>query len=152
MTNALLRSIVLVALTSVVSGLATAPLPRRAFLASTAAAVLLPATAANARYAMNEETGEYDEVEDPTWQEAWKGRLDKAQSMSTDDVFMAARGAGNVELREGEESFSSKKRRAMSACRDPTLIQKSGVRDPKECSARILSGDIDFMLKVMDQK
>jgi hypothetical protein len=116
------------------------------------AAVLLPAAAANARYVMNEETGDYDEVDDPTWQEAWKGRLDKAQSMSSDEVFMAARGAGNLDLKDGEESAPSKKRRAMAACRDATLLEKAGVRDPKECTTRIMGGEVDFMLKVISSE
>jgi hypothetical protein len=135
-----------------VNGLAAPNVPRRAFLASSMAAVLLPEAAANARYVMNEETGDYDEVDDPTWQEAWKGRLDKAQSMSSDEVFMAARGAGNLDLKDGEESAPSKKRRAMAACRDATLLEKAGVRDPKECTTRIMGGEVDFMLKVISSE
>jgi hypothetical protein len=111
---------------------------------------MIPATAANARYTMNEETGDYDEVEDPTWQDAWKGRLDKAQSMSSDEVFMAARGVSNLEKREGEESMASKKRRAMSACRDASLLKKANVRDLKDCTGRVFSGEVDFMLNVIE--
>jgi len=123
---------------------------RRSFVAS-AAFLLLPSNAANAaskRYILNDE-GEYDEVEDPDWQTAWKERLDKAQTMSADEVFMAARGAGNLDLKEGPESDASKKRRAMAGCRDTVARQKSGVTDTKECTARVLNGDVDFMLKVL---
>jgi hypothetical protein len=101
------------------------------------------------RYVLNEDTGEYDQVEDPSWQDAWKDRLDKAQSMSTDEVFMAARGAGNTVDPTGENmSESSKKRRAMAACRDDTLRSKSTANDIKECTARVFNGETDFILKV----
>jgi hypothetical protein len=148
----LLQASIIFATFSGVNGLAAANVPRRAFLASSMAAVLLPAAAADARYVLNEETGDYDEVEDPTWQEAWKGRIDKAQSMSSDEVFMAARGAGNLDLKDGEESAPSKKRRAMAACRDATLLEKAGVRDPKECTTRIMGEEVDFMLKVISSE
>lgn len=104
---------------------------------------------ANARYVLNED-GEYDEAPaDEDWQTAWKQRLDKAQSMSTDEIFNAARGAGNVTLKEGEESDASKKRRAMSACRDSGLREKSGVGDVKACNVRVMGGDFDFILGKM---
>lgn len=124
-----------------------AEMSRRAVFASTAAALLVPAVA-NARLVLNED-GEYEEIEEGDWQSAWKERLEKAQSMSPDEVFMAARGAGNVNLKEGPESDASKKRRAMAGCRDVGLREKAGVKDAKECTARVLSGENDFMLNVM---
>jgi hypothetical protein len=105
-------------------------------------------TVANARYILNEETGDYEEVQDKEWQTEWKERLDKAQTMSTDDVFLAARGAKN-RVEGMEESEASKKRRAMAGCRDTGLLTKSGLTDVKECTARVLQGDVDFMLQVM---
>eukprot|EP00547_Thalassionema_nitzschioides_P001644 CAMPEP_0194212150 /NCGR_PEP_ID=MMETSP0156-20130528/11833_1 /TAXON_ID=33649 /ORGANISM="Thalassionema nitzschioides, Strain L26-B" /LENGTH=151 /DNA_ID=CAMNT_0038939897 /DNA_START=66 /DNA_END=521 /DNA_ORIENTATION=+ len=133
------------------SALQTTLMSRRSLLASSSAAAIVGIAAnqpASARYVLNEETGDYDEVEDETWQEAWKSRWDKAQTMSTDDVFMAARGAGNTDLKaEGEESLSSKKRRAMAACRDEKRLAESGVQDQKECTGRVLKGEVDFMLK-----
>lgn len=156
--------ILLIGLASVVDGLA-APHPqksnqtthnsRRAFLISTSAATvsaffaIISPQSANARYVLNEETGEYDEVQDEDWQTAWGKRLDKAKSMSTEDVFLAAQGAGNTDLKMGDESEASKKRRALAGCRNDGFRAKSGVKDAKECTARVLGGDYQFMIDVM---
>mmetsp|Transcript_7348 Transcript_7348/g.10000 ORF Transcript_7348/g.10000 Transcript_7348/m.10000 type:complete len:252 (-) Transcript_7348:61-816(-) len=124
---------------------------RRAFLTTaltTLPLLLSSPQASQARYILNDE-GEYEEVQDVDWQTAWKGRLDKAQSMSSQDIFMAARGAGNTELRDIPESDSSKKRRALSGCREGSLRKKAGVSSEKECTARVLGGDLNFMLDVM---
>lgn len=124
---------------------------RRAFL-STSAATAFFATIpqiANARYVLNEDTGEYDEVQDEDWQTAWGKRLDKAKSMSTEDVFLAAQGAGNLDLKDGEESEASKKRRAFAGCRNDGFREKSGVKDAKECTSRVMGGDYQFMIDAM---
>mmetsp|Transcript_3306 Transcript_3306/g.4847 ORF Transcript_3306/g.4847 Transcript_3306/m.4847 type:complete len:164 (-) Transcript_3306:640-1131(-) len=130
----------------------TATTDRRAMLASTFAMIgtscVIPTKAANARLVLNDD-GEYDEIEETDWQTAWKQRLDKAQSMSTDEIFMAARGAGNTDLREGPESDASKKRRAMAGCRDTSSREKAGVKDSKVCTTRVLEGEVDFMLNVL---
>jgi preprotein translocase subunit SecG len=129
---------------------------RRAFLSNTlatATAVVTTTTIpqlANARYVLNEETGDYDEVTDEDWQTTWKKRLEKAQSMGTEDVFLAAQGAGNLDLKEGmDESDASKKRRAMAGCRNDNLRAKSGESDVKVCTKRVLSGDFQFMIDAM---
>ena len=133
---------------------------RRQFLlttlttASTAAGLTLTqpkaAVAAGKRYVLNEETGDYDEIEDPDWQTEWKSRLDKIQSMSQDEVFMAARGAGNVDLQAGESSAPNKKRRALAGCRDEKSRKKvaggNGI-DEKTCTSRVLNGEVDFILE-----
>lgn len=121
---------------------------RRALLFSAAVTLLIP-TIVNARFIMDDDTGEYVEVEERDWQIAWKERLDKAQSMTLDEVFMAARGAGNTNLKDGPESDVSKKRRAMAGCREPGLRKKANVPDEKECTARVLNGDFSFMLDIM---
>jgi len=131
-----------------------ASLARRSFLVTSASplVMLIPglSSAHATRYILNEETGDYDEVKDVKWQEAWKDRLDKAQSMSSNDVFMAARGAGNADQKNlGDESLASQKRRAMAGCRDEKLIEKTGIRDPKECTSRVLRGEVNFMLNAM---
>ena len=108
-------------------------------------AIVSTSSAANARYVLNDETGDYDEVTDEDWQTSWKQRLDKANSMSSDEIFAAARGAGNMNLKEGEESEASKKRRAMSACRDSGIRAKAGV-DAKSCNSRVMGGELDFIL------
>jgi hypothetical protein len=128
---------------------------RRSFLSNTfatAATFFSMPSLAIARYVLNEETGEYDEVTDEDWQTTWKKRLDKAQSMGTEDVFLAAQGAGNLDLKNDngvDESDASKKRRAMAGCRNDRLRAKSGVDDVKECTKRVLSGDYQFMIGVM---
>eukprot|EP00980_Cylindrotheca_fusiformis_P006278 scaffold1340_cov122-Cylindrotheca_fusiformis.AAC.21 len=102
-------------------------------------------TTSSSRYILDEETGDYVEVEDEDWQTVWRQRLDKAQSMSTQEIFQAARGAGNVDLRK-EESSASQKRRAMSACRDANLRQKANAGSERDCTARVFSGEVEFML------
>ena len=69
--------------------------------------------------------------------------------MGTEEVFLAAQGAGNLDLREGEESEASKKRRAMAGCRNDGFREKSGMKNTKECSARVLGGDYQFMIDAM---
>lgn len=122
---------------------------RRAFLSESALAFTsvlgLPA-ASNARYILNEETGEYDEVTDEDWQTTWNKRVEKARNMSTDEVFLAAQGAGNVNLKDGQESEASKKRRALAGCRNGGMREKSGMNDEKQCTARVLGGDFQFMI------
>ncbi|EED94610.1 predicted protein [Thalassiosira pseudonana CCMP1335] len=123
---------------------------RRAFLSTTAAtltSLALPQIT-NARYILNEETGDYDEVADEDWQTAWGKRLDKAKSMSTEEVFLAAQGAGNVNQKENESDVS-KKRRALAGCRNGGMREKAGGGSEKECAARVLGGDIQFMLDAL---
>ena len=127
------------------------PLPdstRRAVLVSTATApFVVMSNSANARFVMDNDTGEYIEIEkEPDWQTTWKQRWEKAQSMSQDDVFLAARGAGNV---QEQESDASKKRRAMAKCRESKWRDLANTPDAKECTARVLQGDVSFILDVM---
>lgn len=112
---------------------------------STAVVVLLPQSAA-ARWVLDEDTGEYVQVEDVDWQTAWKQRLDKASSMSQDEIFAAARGAANRDDTV-EESPASRKRRALSACRNPIL--RGTTMAEKECTARVLNGESDFILDAL---
>ncbi|KAL7508798.1 hypothetical protein ACHAXN_009865 [Cyclotella atomus] len=126
---------------------------RRAFLSSSAAAgfasiVGFPKVS-NARYALNEETGEYDEVSDEDWQTTWNKRIEKAKLMSSDEIFLAAQGAGNVNLKDGEESEASKKRRALAGCRNGAMREKSGMKDEKQCTARVIGGDYKFMVEAL---
>lgn len=120
---------------------------RRKFLSSAISSMLLVPPFAHAIYVIDDETGEYVEVKESDWQTTWKQRLDKAKTMSTDEVFQAARGAGNTDLREGPESDASKKRRAMSACRDAQTRTKANAGNEKECIARVFAGETDFLLE-----
>ena len=62
---------------------------RRAFLSTSAATAFFTAIQpVSARYILNEETGEYDEVTDEDWQTTWSKRLDKAKTMSNEDIFL----------------------------------------------------------------
>lgn len=70
--------------------------------------------------------------------------------MGSEDVFLAAQGAGNTELRQGEESEASKKRRALAGCRNDGFRSKSGGGSVKECTARVLGGDYQFMVDAMN--
>jgi hypothetical protein len=49
---------------------------------------------------MLNEDGEYVEIEEQDWQTAWNERLTKAKGMTPEEVFMAARGAGNTSLKK----------------------------------------------------
>jgi len=122
------------------------PLSRRAALLNTFAFAVVP-TIANAVTVLNDD-GEYVEVPEPDWQTTWKSRLDKASTMSTDQVFMAARGAGNVDPDNSNQSEAAKKRRAMAGCRDATTVKKTGL-DTKSCTKRVLENDFDFILEKM---
>jgi hypothetical protein len=104
---------------------------------------------ANARFVLNEQTGDYDEVLDEDWKTTWGKRLDKAKTMSPEDVFLAAQGAGNANSREGEESEASMKRRALAGCRNDRLRQASGAKSSQECAARVLQNDYMFMIDSM---
>jgi hypothetical protein len=127
------------------------PNSRRALLFGTAVALMTVAApqTASARYVMDEETGEYVKVEDVDWQTEWKGRLDKASTMSRDEIFQAGRGAGNNDLRVGPESDASKKRRALSACRDAGVRAKAGAGNEKECTARVFGGEVNFLVDAL---
>lgn len=95
--------------------------------------------------------GEFVDEDGADWKEEWKKRADKASTMTADEILMAARGAGNAQLREGPESDVSKRRRALAACRDNGLRRKAGAGETPACTKRVLDGEVDFMLKVLDQ-
>lgn len=103
------------------------------------------------RYVLDEDTGDYVEViEDGDWQKEWKSRYEQMQTMSKDEIFEAARGAGNIELKDlANESPASKKRRAFSGCRDKGIRAKLGNINEKSCSKRVLEGEVDFVLNLL---
>ncbi|KAL1520369.1 hypothetical protein AB1Y20_021956 [Prymnesium parvum] len=107
-----------------------------------AAALVLPAppAAASLGYVDNAGVKSYSQV-----QRAWE----KSAEMSQRDILMAARGAGKVDD-PTRESAKSRKRRAMAACRDATYRSQGGAADEASCNARVLSGDLQFMLDVLD--
>jgi hypothetical protein len=104
------------------------------------------------RYVLDEETGDYVEVieEDGNWQKEWKSRYDQMSTMSKDEIFVAARGAGNVDSKDlANESLASKKRRAFSGCRDKATRAKLDNIAEKLCAKLVLEGDIEFVLNVL---
>jgi len=117
-------------------------------VASLAAAELV-AEPCSARYILNEETGDYDEIEEKDWQATWGSRLEKAKSMGTDDVFLAAKGGLKQSESDGPEGEASKKRRALAGCRTDRFREKSGVKDTKQCTSKVLGGEYDFILEQM---
>ena len=70
---------------------------RRAFISTSIATAFFTAIPNNAqaRYVLNEETGEYDEVQEEDWKTEWGKRAEKAKGMTKEDIFLAAQGAGN---------------------------------------------------------
>ena len=84
-------------------------------------------------------------------QNAW----DKAGQMTQKEIFMAARGAGNVKEKlknGGVESLKSQKRRAMAGCKEDTFRDAAGGGTEAECNGRVLGGETAFMLKVLDEE
>lgn len=127
-------------------------LPRRRELlgASIVAGLsLFHSPSAEAAYVLDDETGDFVQVDDVDWQTAWKQRLDKASSMSQEEIFQAARGAGNINLKDWEESEASKKRRALSGCRSANVRDIANAGNERECTARVLGGDYQFLLKAI---
>eukprot|EP00537_Pseudo-nitzschia_pungens_P007226 CAMPEP_0172367064 /NCGR_PEP_ID=MMETSP1060-20121228/18739_1 /TAXON_ID=37318 /ORGANISM="Pseudo-nitzschia pungens, Strain cf. cingulata" /LENGTH=206 /DNA_ID=CAMNT_0013091145 /DNA_START=102 /DNA_END=722 /DNA_ORIENTATION=- len=126
------------------------------FLSTTVVATLSTVVApqpslAAKRYVLDDETGEYIEQDDErNWQVEWKSRYDQMSTMTTDEIFQAARGAGNVDLKDLEnESPASRKRRAFNGCRDKPTREKLGNIEEKSCTKRVLEGDVDFVLNVL---
>ena len=114
---------------------------------ATAAFSSLPQSA-TARWVLDEDTGDYVEVEDVDWQTAWKQRIDKASVMSPDEILAAARGAGNRDDAMQEESPAARKRRALSACRSAaTRAEVADGITERDCTVRVLNGEWDFILK-----
>ena len=62
---------------------------------------------------------------------------------------LALRGASKP-ADPASESPKSKKRRAMAGCKDDIFRASSGYKDEASCNARVLGGDVAFMLDIMD--
>ena len=79
-------------------------------------------------------------------QRAWE----KSSTMTNREIMLAARGAGNAAAKQGNESDKSKKRRAMAGCKDDIFRAAASYKDEASCNARVMGGDWQFMLDVMD--
>ena len=71
--------------------------------------------------------------------------------MTQRERMLALRGAGKPDLANGEvESPKKQKRRAMAGCHDEVFREQAGYKVESDCNARVMSGDVQFMLNVMD--
>ena len=63
--------------------------------------------------------------------------------------MMVARGAGKVDD-PSSESERSRKRRAMAGCKDEVFRKEAGFDSEASCNSKVLGGDPQFMLNVLD--
>ena len=106
-----------------------------------AIAVSAPASAdTGLGYVDNAGAASYSQV-----QRAWE----KSATMTERERMLAMRGASKpADL--AAESPKSQKRRAMAGCKDDIYRAASGYKDEASCNARVLGGDVNFMLEVME--
>ena len=79
-------------------------------------------------------------------QRAWE----KSATMSDQEKFMAARGATRADT-SAPESAKSQKRRAMAGCANKEYRTAAGYDSEASCNSRVMGGDVQFMLDVIDQ-
>ena len=81
-------------------------------------------------------------------QRAWESSNGK----TTTEIMMAARGATKRDADAPPESERSKKRRAMAACHEEGYRKRVGLDTDTEadCNKRVLGGETQFMLDVLD--
>jgi hypothetical protein len=80
-------------------------------------------------------------------QRAWEQSSDMTQR----ERVLALRGAGKPDLANGDvESPKKQKRRAMAGCHDEVFREQAGYKVESDCNARVMSGDVQFILSVMD--
>ena len=77
-------------------------------------------------------------------QRAWE----KSATMSQREIILAARGVSMG--KSANESEKSKKRRAMGGCHDELFRRRAGYAKEVDCNARVLGGDVSFMLEIID--
>jgi len=83
-------------------------------------------------------------------QRAWESSSGK----SSTEIMMAARGAGKRDADAPPESERSRKRRGMAGCHEEVFRKRaaseSEVLTEAACNSRVLGGDVQFMLDVLD--
>jgi len=80
-------------------------------------------------------------------QRAWE----KSEGMSQREIMMAARGAPSLTPEEAsKETEKGRKRRAMAGCKDEICRREAGYENEASCNSRVLGGDPQFMLDVLD--
>ena len=113
-------------------------------------AYILPKAASADEVQMKSEFGYIDNAGRKSYsqvQRAWEQSADMTQR----ERMLALRGAGKPDLANGEvESPKKQKRRAMAGCQDKMIREQAGYKVESDCNARVMSGDVQFMLDVMD--
>ena len=111
---------------------------------------ILPKAASADEVQMKSEFGYIDNAGRKSYsqvQRAWEQSADMTQR----ERMLALRGAGKPDLANGEvESPKKQKRRAMAGCHDEVFREQAGYKVESDCNARVMSGDVQFMLNVMD--
>lgn len=116
-------------------------LPRRGFLLAGLSSVLPASADTGLGYVDDAGASSYSQV-----QRAWE----KSSTMSDVDKFLAGRGASKPpDL--SIESPKKQKRRAMAGCSWAAFREEAGYgRDEAACNARVMDGDVSFMLDIMN--
>jgi hypothetical protein len=101
-----------------------------------------------------DENGEWIKPVEKSWQEVWGDRAAKASTMSQDEIFLAAKGAGNRPKDGAEkETPKARKRRAMAACRITSVVSKVSGLTERDCIIRVNDGgEPSFILDILDQQ
>jgi hypothetical protein len=66
------------------------------------------------------------------------------------EVMMELRGASLGKGKQGDESEKSRKRRAMAGCKDELFWREAQAESEAICNSRVMAGDVQFMLDVLD--
>jgi len=78
-------------------------------------------------------------------QRAWEESANKSQR----EQYLAMRGVAKV-TDPSTETDRSRKRRAMAGCKDDLFRNQAGYKAESDCNARVMSGDLQFILDVMN--
>lgn len=90
-------------------------------------------------------------------QRAWES----SEGKTTTEIMMAARGAGKRDPSAPPESLKSQKRRAMAGCKEEeyrklaatataATAESEAAFSEAACNSRVLGGEVQFMLDVLD--
>jgi len=119
----------------------TASFTRRALLGAIAVSgSAAPAKAGFGGYDDASGSKSYSQV-----QRAWESSSGKSQR----EVMMELRGA-SLGRKQVDETAKSRKRRAMAGCKDDLFRREARAESEASCNSRVLSGEMQFMLDVLD--
>ena len=114
-------------------------IPRRTLLAAATAPSLSLPCAALASLGYTDAAGakSYSAV-----QRAWENQA----GMTDVEVRMSLRGAAPPPAAGEAEPEPRRKRRAMAACKEPEYRMAAGVDSEASCNARVMAGDVQFIV------